>query len=112
MTRLPNGSLRVVPSAPMTAFSRYAEVKLQPDGSLLIVPFPDEMKPAKAAAVLGISRRSLYDLLTDANCKGEPLIRSRRPSPHRVWIETASVFEHRARTRDPEFWANGGERLR
>jgi len=106
LSQLANGSLRLAPS-PVKTFSRYAEVKCQGDGSILIIPLPDEVKPERAASILGISRRSLYDLLSDANCRGEPLIRSRRPSPHRVWVETASVQEHRARTRDPEFWQTG-----
>jgi len=106
--KLANGALRLMPTAPITSFSRYAEVKIQADGSILLEPFPEEIKPEKAAAILGINRRTLYDLLCDYNCRGEALIKSRRPSPHRIWIETASVHAHLARTRDPELWTEAG----
>lgn len=84
--------------------SDFAQIEKLPTGELRINPLPDEISPEEAAEILGVSRVTLMRLLETYDHHGHPLIESRTPSPGRCLVATQSVFSHRERTRDREFW--------
>jgi hypothetical protein len=102
---LPDGSVCIRPASGVTLrCTPFARLHLQADGSLKISPMPKEIRVDEAAEMLNVSARSIFPLLTTYDAEGQPLIRARRPTFGRIWIETESVWEYSERSRDPEMW--------
>lgn len=86
-----------------------AQLMPRGDGSYILRPkLPDSsgetwMTARAAARILQVSPKTIYRLADAGH------IRSRKPSPHLIQIELASLNDYKRRIEEPDFWA--GKRL-
>jgi hypothetical protein len=96
-----------VPHKEQLIFPILADLVPRGDGSFVMRPKLSDaaldtwVTPKQAAVIIGIGKRSVYDLLDET----EPMLVSRRPLSRRVVISLKSIQEFKRATSEPGFWS-------